>query len=101
VKTCQDCGCTISEHATHTGHEKWCEDCFDKGLCRDMDDHFKNTVKTEMADHELKKKRQVVEYCLERSQFMWAAYILGILLECDFRDSKQKASEWLKDKGAL
>jgi hypothetical protein len=37
---CQDCGVDIHPEAFHTGHEKWCEDCFDKGLCKDMNDHW-------------------------------------------------------------
>lgn len=45
---CKDCGVEISEHATHTGREQWCEDCFDKGLHKDMNDHFKNFVEEEM-----------------------------------------------------
>jgi hypothetical protein len=49
-KYCRDCGIEISEHAFHTGHETWCEDCFDIGLKKDMDDHFLHTVKTEMEE---------------------------------------------------
>lgn len=49
---CKDCGVEISEHATHTGCEQWCEDCFDKGLHKDMNDHFKNFVEEEMKGEE-------------------------------------------------
>ncbi len=28
---------------------KWCEDCFDAGLTKDMNDHFDNFMKQEMA----------------------------------------------------
>lgn len=52
MKTCRDCKIEISEHAMHTGCETWCEDCFDKGLCADMNDHFKNFVKEEMQNVE-------------------------------------------------
>jgi hypothetical protein len=27
-------------------------------------------------------------------QYMWAATIVAVLLDCDFRDSKQKLDEW-------
>lgn len=28
------------------------------------------------------------------TQYMWAATIVAVLLDCDFRDSKQKLDEW-------
>ena len=47
---------------------------------------------------ELNKKKQIVEYCLkhEQFQFMWAATILSILFDCDFREAEQKARAWLE-----
>ncbi len=51
MKKCKDCGVLIHEMATHTGHEKWCEDCFDTGLQKDMNDHFKHTIKKELAEY--------------------------------------------------
>lgn len=50
MKTCKDCGCKIHPEATHTGCEQWCEDCFDNGLHKDMNDHFKNFVRKEMEE---------------------------------------------------
>lgn len=62
---CKDCGVEISADATHTGHEKWCEDCFDKGLHKDMDDHFNNFVKNEIleitTDKEFSVNNQTIE----------------------------------------
>jgi hypothetical protein len=49
MKTCKDCGIEISEYCSHTGCEQWCEDCFDAGLTKDMNDHFDNFMKQEMA----------------------------------------------------
>lgn len=49
---CQDCGTEIHPESTHTGHEKWCEDCFDKGLCRDMNDHWDRYLLNEMRGNE-------------------------------------------------
>lgn len=48
MKKCADCGCEIHELSSHTGSEKWCEDCFDKGLVKDMNEHFEHTIKTEL-----------------------------------------------------
>ncbi len=47
---CRDCNIEISEHATHTGWPTWCEDCFDKGLCKDMDEHSNNFFRLEMEE---------------------------------------------------
>ena len=44
---CEDCGIETTG-SYHTGCERWCEDCFDKGLCKDMDDHFKDFIKKEL-----------------------------------------------------
>jgi hypothetical protein len=49
MKLCETCATEISEHAFHTGHERWCEDCFESGLVQDMNDHFANTVKEESS----------------------------------------------------
>lgn len=45
LERCADCG-----QLTHPlGMEgQWCEDCFEKGLNKDMDDHFKETIRREM-----------------------------------------------------
>lgn len=29
---------------------QWCEDCFDKGLIKDMDDHFRRTIESELNE---------------------------------------------------
>ncbi len=50
MKNCKDCGIEIHEMANHTGAEFWCEDCFDIGLKRDMNDHFAHTVKKELEE---------------------------------------------------
>lgn len=44
---CADCGVEIHPESMHTGRDKWCEDCFEKGLCKDMSDHFDNFIKQE------------------------------------------------------
>lgn len=40
--------------------------------------------------------KETVEYCAPYTHQMWAATIVGILLECDFRDSPIKAKKFLK-----
>ena len=47
---CEDCGIEIHPQCNHTGHERWCEDCFDRGLNKDMDDHFKNSFEQDRKD---------------------------------------------------
>ena len=41
------------------------------------------------------KKKEIVEYCYDSLEQMWSARIVGILLECDFRDAKQYADKYL------
>lgn len=45
---CQDCKGWFSIHMTE-GFLKWCEDCFEKGLTKDMDDHWNNFFKEELT----------------------------------------------------
>lgn len=42
-----------------------------------------------------KREQAVLKYCNGHTQEMWAATIVGILLECDFRDATQKLQEYL------
>lgn len=45
---CEDCGIETTG-SYHTGCERWCEDCFDKGLCKDMNDHFNDFIEKELT----------------------------------------------------
>lgn len=47
-KPCEYCGVEIHPLANHTGNERWCEDCFEKGLHKDMSDHFDNYMRQEL-----------------------------------------------------
>lgn len=42
-----------------------------------------------------KGQRAAIEYCLPHCDQMWAASVIANLLDCDFRDSKEKAGEYL------
>jgi hypothetical protein len=41
-----------------------------------------------------KKDKCILNYCYEHCDQMWAATIVAIILDCDFRDSKQKVKEF-------
>ncbi len=43
-KKCEDCGIVIDEFSC----DRWCEDCFDKGLVRDMNEHWDNFWEQEL-----------------------------------------------------
>lgn len=58
-KICRDCGEVIPGVAFHTGHEKWCEACFDKGLSLDMNDHFKRNIDSELMDIMIQRYRHL------------------------------------------
>lgn len=47
IAKCKDCGRLVD---TFSMQGAWCEDCFDRGLIKDMDDHFRNTIKSEMEE---------------------------------------------------
>jgi hypothetical protein len=41
------------------------------------------------------KNKAVIEYCYDHLDKMWAATIVGMILDCDFRDSKEQADYFL------
>ena len=51
-------------------------------------------LQKEIAERDTKIK-EVLEYCNNQTQFMWAARIVSILLGCDFRDSGEKVKEFI------
>ena len=44
---------------------------------------------------DINKTLEILEYCLPHCEFTWAANVIGIVLGCDFRDSKSCAEEYL------
>jgi hypothetical protein len=40
----------------------------------------------ELSDKEI----EILKYCRGKTQYMWAARIVGIVLDCDFRDAEQE-----------
>jgi hypothetical protein len=38
------------------------------------------------------KLKKIVKYCEPHADSMWSASVIGIALDCDFRDSKQAAT---------
>ena len=62
---------------------------------------FVNSLKDLNQSEDLKysiKIRKVVEYCYNKLEIMWAASVVGILLDCDFKDSKERAKEYLENE---
>lgn len=41
------------------------------------------------------KLNKVLEYCHGHTNLMWASAIVGIVLDCEFRDSEHKLNEYL------
>lgn len=41
---CEVCQAKIHAESTYVGHERWCEECFERGLSKDMNDHFLYTM---------------------------------------------------------
>jgi len=41
-------------------------------------------------------KKRLLNYCVTRGRgSTWAASVIGIVLDCDFRESEKLAEEWL------
>ena len=51
IAKCKDCGGLFD---TFSMQGEWCEECFDIGLNKDMNDHFKNFIESEIK--EIKEK---------------------------------------------
>lgn len=59
-------------------------------------EYMKRAQLAERRVKELEKgQRGAIEYCLPHCDKMWAATVIAELLDCDFRDSKEKAGEYL------
>ena len=41
---------------------------------------------------------KVLAYCQPHTEMMWSALIISMLLNCDFRDSKEKVDGYLDNK---
>ena len=44
------------------------------------------------------KLNKILDFCYKNTEYMWAATIVSIILECDFRDVKQKLDEYRKKR---
>lgn len=42
------------------------------------------------------KEVDILKYCLPHSSHMWAVKIMGLILDCDFRDAEQLAKIYIK-----
>jgi len=61
----------------------------------DVDWFDPDTDEDELEDFEI-KKLEVIQYCYPHLEKMWAAKIVGILLDCDFRDAKEFADRYIE-----
>ena len=80
---------------------------FDEEPERDIHDECTFEIKNlECANRDLKEqlakenkhKITLLNYCRSHADQMWASTVIAVLLDCDFRDSAQKAKEYLAMK---
>ena len=45
----------------------------------------------------MEKRNQILNYCKDNLQYMWASKIVSILLDCDFRDAKSALNEYFNE----
>lgn len=83
------------KHGTHESH--YCGSCAKDAHDCLIDENEKLKAQLEKAESQ---KHDLIQYCMkhEQFQFMWAATILSIIFECDFRDSYNQAREYFKEK---
>lgn len=67
--------------------------------CKDRSERVAPIIRIEIpivdpGKSDLEKLSEILEYCSGRAEQMWAATIAGIILECDFRDVKQRIKEY-------
>jgi len=43
---------------------------------------------------EFNKLEEILKVCMPHLEYMWAAKIVGIILDCDFRDSRQELKKY-------
>lgn len=63
---------------------------------------FDDEIDPDDFDDMILKRHVVLKYCEPHLDKMWAASIVGTLLGCDFRDSKdhlEKYFHWAEQKG--
>jgi len=71
--------------------------CSPEGFCRItelIDDYSAKVRVIDEKNKEIetlkKHERMILNYCKGNMDFMWASTIVSIILDCDFRDAKQK-----------
>lgn len=50
--------------------------------------------KTQQELHRIRV--ETIRYCLGNTDYMWAAKMISIVLNCDFRDAKEKGESYLR-----
>ena len=54
---------------------------------------YESLSEREKLDRACKKIAQIRKYCMPAIDRMWGAQILGIILDCDYKDVEQKLRE--------
>jgi len=52
-----------------------------------------NLILREEVKKLLSNQNEILKICKGHEDLMWSAKIIGIILECDFRDAKQKIED--------
>lgn len=99
LKQCQDC----KKYFYYLEGDKWCEECFDIGLCKDikdMNDHFDNYMKEEFKQAEGgKMKKKVKSVKIKNKYVIVRTYSAGVF--AGFLISEKGQEVILKDSRRL
>lgn len=86
-------------------NKEW-KDEFAKYVCDNYDflgraqdpDRWDELEEMYIAAKKSNQNNEVLKYCRPHTDQMWAANIVSIILNCDFRDAKQKLDEYFNIK---
>ena len=74
TKQCEDC----KKMFYHLEGNRWCEECLEIGLQKDMNEHFENTIKTEMEEIKMSKFRELVGIAIGEASMCWSETPSGV-----------------------
>lgn len=77
------------------GYEKVDEDTASALVCHYADE-MAAQFSTGLA-HRDRQVKEAVEYCMPYIDQMWASRVVGILIDCDFKDADEHGKKFLED----
>lgn len=68
----------------------------DNCISRSLHEHRMDSCQKHLQIH-IDDEKEILKYCQPHMEQMWASVIVGIILECDFRDAGTRLKEQMND----